>query len=147
MNMKTSRLARVGLAALALVAATLVATSVAPPAEAGSSAWFSSPSRNIGCYMTTSDVRCDVDVYTYTPTKKPATCDFAWGPSFGVATAGRGHFRCVSDTVGGSTRILRYGRSITIGAFRCTSRSTDMTCVNTGNGHGFRASRIAYRLF
>ena len=147
MHASTARTFCTALVALTLASATLVTAIVASPAAAASSAWFSSPSRNIGCYMTTSGVRCDANTYTYTPTRKPATCDFAWGPSLGVTTAGKGHFRCVSDTVGGSTRILRYGSSITIGVFRCTSRTTDMTCVNTQNGHGFRVSRAAYRLF
>lgn len=147
MNARTTRLLRAGRAALIMVTATLVTASVASPTEAASSAWFSSPSKNIGCYMTTSGVRCDVITYSYTPTKKPAGCDFAWGPSVEVTTTGKGHFRCVSDTVAGSARILRYGKSITIGRFRCTSRTTDMTCVDTENGHGFRISRVTYRLF
>lgn len=134
-------------AALLFAAVILASARVGPPAAAASSAWFSSPSRNIGCYMTTSWVRCDVTTYSYTPTRKPASCDFAWGPAVEIRTTGTGRFGCVSDTVAGSARILRYGSSITIGRFRCTSRSTDMTCVNTMNGHGFRVSRVMYRLF
>ena len=147
MDSRTSRLLATGLAALTLVVATLVTASAAPPTEAASSAWFSSPSRNIGCYMTMTRVRCDVISRTWVPTPKPASCDFAWGPAVEVGTTGKGHFGCVSDTVGGSTRILRYGKSITVGVFRCTSRTTDMTCVDTANGHGFRVSRVLYRLF
>jgi hypothetical protein len=147
MSLRTTRLLRTELAALLVVAATLVSASVASPAEAASSAWFSSPSRNIGCYMTTTWVRCDVISRTWVPTRKPASCDFAWGPAVEVGLTGKGHFGCVSDTVGGSSRILRYGKSITTGVFRCTSRSTDMTCTNTANGHGFRVSRAAYRFF
>ena len=144
---RPTRLPRAGLGALILVGATLVTASVATPTEAASSAWFSSPSRNIGCYMTTTRVRCDVNTYTYAPTRRPAACDFAWGPAVEVSLTGKGHFGCVGDTVGGSTRILRYGRSITIGVFTCTSRTTDMTCVDTANGHGFRVSRVLYRFF
>jgi hypothetical protein len=146
MGARLTRLLRAGSAVL-LLSAVLVSAAAAPPVEAGASAWFSSPSGNIGCYMTTTRVRCDVISRTWTPTPKPASCDFAWGPALEVGTTGTGRFGCVSDTVGGSTRILAYGRSLTIGRFRCTSRSTDMTCVDTANGHGFRVSRVLYRLF
>jgi hypothetical protein len=137
----------VGSAVLLLAAAMVVTTVAAPSTEARSSAWFSSPSRNIGCAMTTTRVRCDVISRSWVPTPKPASCDFAWGPALEVGMTSTGHFGCVSDTVGGSPRILAYGRSLTIGRFRCTSRSTDMTCVDTANGHGFRVSRVLYRLF
>jgi hypothetical protein len=138
---------RAGLVALILALAALTAPGVAGRADAASSAWFRSPSGNIGCYMTTTGVRCDVIEYAYTPSSKPAGCDFAWGPAFRVGLTGKGRFACVSDTVAGSTRVLRYGKSITIGAFRCTSRATGMTCTDTKNGHGFTVSRLAYRFF
>ena len=97
--------------------------------------------------METTGVRCDILSYTYKPTKKPSACHFAWGPSLGVGTSGKGHFRCVSDTVAGSPTILTYGTSRTIGRFKCTSRSTGMTCIDTKNGHGFRLSKASYSLF
>jgi hypothetical protein len=147
MGARLTRLRRAGSAVLVLAAVVLATAAAAPPAQAGSSAWFSSPSRNIGCSMTATRVRCDVISRTWTSTPKPASCDFAWGPALEVGMTGTGHFGCVSDTVGGSPRILAYGKSLTIGRFRCTSRSTDMTCVDTANGHGFCVSRVLYRLF
>jgi hypothetical protein len=141
-----SRRAR-GLVGLALVASMLITAFVAAPVAAGSSAWFSSPSGNIGCSMTVAGVRCDTITYSYKPTPKPASCQFAWGPSIQVTATGKGRFRCVSDTVAGSMRILHYGASLTIGRFRCTSRTTGMTCVDTNDGHGFRISRTSYSLF
>ena len=92
-------------------------------------------------------VRCDVIEHSYTPPPQPSACEFAWGPALEVGVAGKGHFGCVSDTVAGSTRVLRYGKSIAIGPFRCTSRSSGMTCTNTRTRHGFTVSRVAYRLF
>ncbi len=147
MNAKAALSLRLGLATVTLVASMLVTGVAASPAEAASSAWFSSPSRNIGCMMTATGVRCDTKTHTYTPTPKPASCHFAWGPSIVVGTRGRGHFLCVSDTVAGAPKILGYGASRIIGRFRCTSRTTGMKCVNTLNGHGFRISRSSYRLF
>jgi hypothetical protein len=148
---------RAGLAALALAASLLTAASApvfagpAPRAPSAvtpaASAWFSSPSRNIGCMMDTSSVRCDVISYSYHPPAKPASCHFAWGPSVGVGTTGKGRFRCVSDTVAGAPTILKYGKSRTVGRYTCTSRSTGMTCINTRTGHGFRIARTNYSLF
>jgi hypothetical protein len=147
MNAKTALPLRLGLATVTMVASMLVTGVAASPAEAASSAWFSSPSRNIGCTMAATGVRCDTVTYTYTPPPQPAWCHFGWGPSIGVGTTGRGHFRCVSDTVAGAPKILGYGASRIIGRFRCTSRTTGMRCVNTLNGHGFRISKGSYRLF
>ena len=147
MNAKAALSLRLGLATVTLVASMLVTGVAASPAEAASSAWFSSPSRNIGCVMAATGVRCDAMTYTYTPPPQPAWCDFGWGPSIGVGTRGRGHFRCVSDTVAGAPTILGYGSSRIIGRFRCTSRTTGMRCVNTLNGHGFRISKASYSLF
>ena len=147
MNPRRTLPLRAGLAALALVALTLIQAFGTSPVEAASSATFSAPSRNIGCTMSTASVRCDAITYSYRPTTKPASCYFAWGPSMQVTTTGKGRFRCVSDTVAGSSRILAYGKSTTVGRFKCTSRTTGMTCINTRNGHGFRISRTSYRLF
>ena len=147
MNPGRSHLRVPGRGALTILAAGFVLALTASPAAAAPSAWFASPSGNIGCYMTVSGVRCDVVQHSYVPPKKPATCAFAWGLSLQVTKAGKGSFRCVSDTVAGSKRILAYGRSITIGEFRCVSRTTGMTCVDTRTGHGFELSKVAYRLF
>jgi hypothetical protein len=35
------------------------------------------------------------------------------------------------------TRVLRSGQSLTVGYFRCTSRTTGLTCVSRRSGHGF----------
>jgi hypothetical protein len=139
---------RLGLAALTLVASSLlIAIGAAVPAAAGTSAWFSSPSRNLGCYVTTTSVRCDAIAFSYTPPPKPASCHLNWGPSIHVTTSGRARFGCISDTVDGSMRILRYGDSIAIASFRCTSRITGVTCSDTRDGHGFRIARASYFLF
>ena len=93
-------------AAATLVVSMLAITLGASPAEAASSASFSSPSRNIGCMMTTSEVRCDILSYSYKPTKKPSWCPGDWGGSMGVGKTGKGHFNCVSDTVAEASKPL-----------------------------------------
>jgi hypothetical protein len=42
---------------------------------------------------------------------------------------------------------LRYGRSVTVGPFRCTSQTSGMRCVTTSSGHGFLISRNRLSLF
>jgi hypothetical protein len=147
MSVRRTGSRRTRLALLAVVAMALATAIAASPVEAASSARFSSPSRNIGCTMTSTIVRCDVIRYTYHPTAKPASCHFAWGPSVQVTTTGKGRFRCVSDTVAGAPKVLAYGKSITVGRFKCTSRTTGMTCVDTRDGHGFTIARASYRFF
>ena len=100
MHARSTRPLRAGLAAILLIVTALAAASAAPPAEASSSAWFSSPSRNIGCYMTTTWVRCDVISRTWTPTPKPPSLRLRLGACARGRPKGTGHFGCVSDTVG-----------------------------------------------
>jgi hypothetical protein len=147
---------RASLVAVAMAASTLAVVVASPVAAvspavnespAATTAWFSSPSRNIACSMYTSGVRCDVLVHTYKPTRRPASCEADWGTAFEVKTTGKGHFRCVADSVNGPAPILKYGHSKSIGRFTCTSRTTGMTCIDRYNGHGFRASKSSYRLF
>jgi hypothetical protein len=157
MNAKTLLPLRASLAAIVLAASTLVTAVAVSPVAAASPvatvspvaayAWFSSPSKNIGCWMDASGARCDVLVHTYKPTKKPAYCHADWGTALEVGRTGKGHFGCVSDTVAMSPTILRYGHSKSFGRFTCTSRLTGMTCVNRYNGHGFKASKASYRFF
>jgi hypothetical protein len=44
--------------------------------------------------------------------------------------------RCVGNAPSGTPR-LRYGRSISLGPFRCTSLRLGVRCVVTKSGHGF----------
>jgi hypothetical protein len=44
--------------------------------------------------------------------------------------------RCVGNAPSG-TSTLRYGRSITLGPFRCTSLQVGVRCIVTKLGHGF----------
>ena len=42
-------------------------------------------------------------------------------------------------------KVLAYGHRRTIGGFRCTSRSTGMTCVRTSTHKGFRIATSGVR--
>jgi len=70
--------------------------------------------------------------------------------------------RCVTLNANGQTRApqnclvgnepenaftLRYGRSVRLGPFRCTSRRVGMRCIVVRNGHGFLISRERLKRF
>jgi hypothetical protein len=130
---------------LAVVATALGALAGAAPASAAVS--FHSPSGNIRCVIAaTIYTRCDITQRDWRPPPKPRTCEFDWGNTLEVALHGRGRFGCVSDAVEPG-HVLRYGRSITRGRFRCRSRRTGMRCANTRTHHGFVLSREHVRRF
>jgi hypothetical protein len=65
-----------------------------------------------------------------------------------VRETGRGKRVHVTDTVlNPKARVLAYGRSITFGRLRCTSRRTGITCRSTRSGHGFTVSVERQRVF
>jgi hypothetical protein len=123
---------------------------VAPStAAADSLVGFASPSRNIGCYMDNTQVRCDIRHRNWKPPKPPSWCTLDYGQGLIVTGHGRGRYVCAGDTAldPAHQRVLRYGSSIRRGAFRCTSRISGMACVNLGTHHGFLLSREKAGLF
>lgn len=134
---------------IALVAGGALA---AGAGAAGAAVQFKTPSNNIGCYGTSTEVRCDVRSSTGKRPPKPRACRFDWGTAFVLTRTGRGRGLCVSDTVlpyPGQTgvRTLAYGRSIRVNArITCTSRRVGLTCRNRA-GHGFFLSKTRIRLY
>jgi hypothetical protein len=127
----------------ALILSIVLAAALGPASAAAAN--FQSPSGNIVCRIEKGGVRCDIREASWQPTPKPSSCEFDWG-SIGLERKGKGHFLCISDAIepGG---VLAYGDSIRRSHFRCTSRSSGIGCVNTGDGHGFKVSRERYRFF
>ena len=121
------------------------------PASASALTAFNSPSGNIGCIVGTSyGARCDIKSKDWSRGPRPAGCpkEVDWGQGLIVGRTGKGHIVCAGDTAlsnGGPK--LAYGDSKTVGRFKCTSRTSGMTCKNTLNGHGFFLSKQKYRLF
>ena len=48
---------------------------------------------------------------------------------------------------GPPVRVLRYGQTLRVGFFRCTSRAAGLTCVSRHSGHGFFLSNKNQRTF
>jgi hypothetical protein len=135
-----------GLTALGLLGATPIVALGAP--TAARSAFFRSPSGNIGCAMDRSfGARCDIAKRNWRTPPKPRSCDLDFGQGVAVGSHGRAHFVCAGDTALGARRILAYGHARRVGRYSCTSKRVGMRCVNRRSGHGFFLSRQRFRLF
>ncbi len=121
-------------------------TSAPAPAEPAPAIQFSSPSGNIGCFLTVEVARCDIEEREWEPTPAPPSCTATWGQGLVVA-AGEGQLTCARSTVLGATQELGYGRSISAGTFTCSSSEAGMRCENTATGKGFSISRKTYTVF
>jgi hypothetical protein len=108
---------------------------------------FTSPTRNIGCYIDRTSVRCDIQKRDWKPPPKPRKCDLDWGQGIGLSAGRKPSIICAGDTALNRSRKLAYGTAIAAGVLRCDSRSTAMTCRDTETGRGFTLSRQIYKLF
>jgi hypothetical protein len=114
--------------------------------------FFHSPSKNIYCvifrFHGRATGRCDIMQRSWPAPHKPHSCHLDYGNGAEVGPHGKGHFTCAGDTViGQGHRVLRYGHSIKLGAIKCTSRRTGMTCQSVKTDHGFTISREAVDFF
>ena len=122
----------------------LLPTALPIAAEAGSS--FTSPSKRISCAVFDDSLRCDVLGYRWKSLPpKPSSCDFDWGGAVGLSASGGPRHLCVSDAVDRG-RVLGYGKSWRFGSFRCTMRTSGVTCTNRSH-HGFELARERFRFF
>jgi hypothetical protein len=109
-----------------------------PQAKKAKRSVFYSPSRNISCELADphplgARVHCQ-------SVKRPHSVQMS---AAGALRICRG-VKCLGNP-GEGTRVLGYGRSVTVGRFRCTSRQAGVTCVVTASGKGFLISRDAVR--
>ncbi len=140
------KLSSVNARLIATIALSLV--TLAPSgAVADSLVGFASPSGNIGCYMDSTQVRCDIRNRDWRPPQRPRWCPLDYGQGLIVTARGRGHYVCAGDTALDHQRTLHYGASIRRGAFSCTSLTSGMRCTNLRTHHGFELSRQKADLF
>jgi hypothetical protein len=125
--------------------AAVLALAAVPPSAPAAFRQFAMPSRNIFCGGDSTSLRCDIGVHTWRAPKRPSSCEFDWGSYIGMSRRGRVTFECVSDSMA-NTHVLKYGRTWRNGSFRCTSRTTALTCRNAA-GHGFKVSRARLARF
>lgn len=127
---------------------TVSATAAVPAGNRGPH-YFETPSHNIGCYLDSRSVRCDIRERDWSPPPKPRYCIKAgvdWGQGVAIATH-HASIVCAGDTTLGGPGLLGYGHSARRGPNYCLSRTAGITCRNAATGHGFFLSRARYRLF
>jgi hypothetical protein len=108
---------------------------------------FYTPSRNIGCILTSNSVRCDIRHKTWTPPPRPSDCMLDWGHSVSAGIGETGHVLCAGDTLlTGDYGVLPYGRRISQGAMTCVSHENGLTCSGQSRD-GFFLSVEELRLF
>ncbi|MFL5963092.1 MAG: DUF6636 domain-containing protein [Gaiellaceae bacterium] len=117
-----------------LLAIILVATA-SPAALASDWSGFQTPSRNIVCNGSSSQLDCVV--FSASP-----TCQRTWS----LRRIGRASLHCYYANIGTDVPVLGYGRAVSRFGVRCVSRRSGLTCTNTA-GHGFFLSRDSQRMF
>jgi hypothetical protein len=133
---------RAAIGAAAAGAAAALALLPAAPADAAGSRFFFTPGPN--------GASCEIDVGT--PGLAPSVWCVIEPPQLaarkavavrlaltGVVTTCSG-LRCVGNAPE-HTKTLAYGRSIRVGAFRCTSLKAGVRCLVAQVGRGFQLSR------
>ena len=106
-----------------------------------------SPSHNIGCIMVEQGARCDILHCSFSPPRRPKSCEFGYSNSLFVGDRGRGVYGCVSDSAFDAGLVLPYGESPRKGRFICSSEEVGVRCVDRRSGHGLFLSRQRVRLF
>ena len=132
-----------------IIVIVVLALAAVAPSRSGADTLvgFASPSGNIGCYMDSVQVRCDIRKRDWKPPKRPASCPLDYGQGLIVTGRGRGRYVCAGDTALDHQKRLGYGRTVRHGDFSCVSQRTGMRCVDVRTHHGFALSRERASLF
>ena len=109
---------------------------------------FTSPSGNIGCYISADHVRCDIRERIWTPPAKPASCNenTGWGQGLELNAGERAGFVCAGDTALAGGKPLAYGDTIQAGTISCDMTGSGVACYDASTGDGFELSREGYGL-
>lgn len=130
-----------GLAGLALLAGGCGS----PPTRVVTDfAGFTSPDGNIGCYIDSEYVRCDIDKRTWKPPVKPKSCDLDYGQGILLDGGGAAGFVCAGDTALRAGKPLESGQTIKSAHLRCRAEDHAIDCSYEGGVHGFLISRTKY---
>lgn len=127
----------------------VVATGLASAAPAGAEGLvgFTSPSGNIGCYVDTDYVRCDIADRDWAAPPRPADCEFDYGQGIAFGIGEPPAFVCAGDTALGAGDALGFGQTVNSGPMSCTSLESGVSCHDTTTGAGFSIARQGYTLF
>ncbi|WP_232662034.1 serine/threonine-protein kinase [Pseudonocardia sp. TRM90224] len=114
----------------------------------GSPARFKTPSGNIACQMSTTEVRCDVLTQSWDVPPTPASCRGTWAQGTVLAAGRPGELSCVADSLAApELGVLEYGEAVQLAGVVCVSRQTGVRCESRTTLHGFSISKAAFELF
>jgi hypothetical protein len=127
------------MARASVAVAVFAAALLAPTSANAAFKQFRSPSGKIGCAF-----------YSDSMTPRQVRCDWLGANDVTVMVdeTHKGKRVKATDTVfDPRSKVLAYGKSLTFGKLRCTSRSTGMSCRSTRSSHGFTVSVQRQRVF
>ncbi|MEJ3654163.1 serine/threonine-protein kinase [Actinomycetes bacterium KLBMP 9759] len=114
----------------------------------GNPARFMTPSGNIACRMSATEVRCDLLAQTWDVPPPPPTCRGTWAQGTVLATGRAGELSCVADSVAApDLAVLGYGEAVQLAGVVCVSRQTGVRCESRATLHGFSISKSDFELF
>jgi hypothetical protein len=121
----------------------IVALCLVPPATGRDQVvrWFHSPTGNIECEVASGDSR---GTYAYCQTFTPLQTARLTLNGRTVVCA---HRNCSVGNGPVDATTLAYGRSVRVGAFRCSSSRTGVRCLVVRSGHGFTIARAGIKSF
>lgn len=138
--------------AVLIAAAALVAPALGASGRTATYISFRTPSKNIYCGYSSAlapspaYLRCDIRSHLHPAPPSRKCMEGVYGESVGMTKTGVARVLCISDTTyNPSGRVLAYGTTWSRDGFRCTSRSTGLTCTNS-RGHAFFLSRESWRV-
>jgi hypothetical protein len=103
---------------------------------------FKMPSRNIGCLLSGSTLRCDIASGLQPPPSR--SCEGDW-TAVGIAAKGAAKPLCVSDTVyDDAAPTLDYGSVWGGGGITCLSSQSGLQCSSMPGSHSFFLSRQSW---
>ena len=124
----------------ALLVAIIATATGSASASSTATRWFHSPSGNIDCEVGVS--RPTLGTSAFCISKRPVRCA-TLKPSGKVVV----YQNCLLGDAPESAFTLRYGHSVRVGPFQCSSRRDGMRCQAVRNGHGFLISRARLKRF
>jgi hypothetical protein len=108
---------------------------------------FTSADGNVGCYIDTDSVRCDVGKAGWTPPERPADCALDYGHGIQLSPGEVAQFVCAGDSTLNSGSPLPLGQAIRAGSLTCVNKLERFTCTDSDGGHGFMISSGSYKLY
>jgi hypothetical protein len=103
---------------------------------------------NLGCVLSTTQVRCVVVSRVWTAPAQPKACTAAWGGALVLSRTGLAQFACggLSKPPSHAT-VIADGWDDTVGGFTCQVRSFGVNCFNLSDRRGLLVSRTGYTTY